>query len=73
MNIKEYAVIIEGSGNNYSAYCPDVDGCIAAADTLEECKRLFQESLELHFEGMREDGLPIPEPTTYVGLVAIAA
>ena len=69
----KYAIVIEKApGSNYSAYVPDLPGCVAAADTLEEIKRLMQEGIEFHLEGMREDGTPIPEPTTQVDVVDAA-
>ena len=70
----KYAIIIEKvPGSNYSAYVPDLPGCVATADTLEEIKRLMQEGIEIHLEGMREDGIPIPEPTTQVAYADVAA
>ena len=60
----EYAVIIEASERNYSAYVPDLPGCIATGKTVEEVKRLIRKGMAFHLEGLREDGLPIPEPTT---------
>ena len=71
--MKDYAVIYAWTGRNYSAHSPDVPGCIATGKTLEEVEHRFQEALVFHLEGLREDGLPIPEPTTHVGHVAIAA
>lgn len=62
----QYAVVIEQGPENYSAYSPDVPGCVAAATTLEEVTRLMQEALAFHLEGLREEGLPVPEPTTRV-------
>ncbi len=59
-----YLIIIEKSENGYSAYCPDVPGCIAAGDTIEETRKLFLEALEFHFKGLQEDGLPIPAPSS---------
>ena len=59
----QYAMIIEKGENNYSAYFPDLPGCIATGKTLEEVKIRMQEALELHLRGLREDGLPIPEPS----------
>ena len=62
-----YAIVIEKApGSNYSAYVPDLPGCVAAAETLEDLKRLMEEGIRLHIAGMREDGIPIPEPTTRV-------
>jgi len=60
----KYAVIIEVGERNYSAYVPDLLGCIATGKTVEEVKRLIREGMAFHLEGLREDGLPIPEPTT---------
>jgi predicted RNase H-like HicB family nuclease len=71
--MKEYAVIYAWAGKNWSAHSPDVPGVIATAKTREEIERKFKSALEFHFEGLREDGLPIPEPKTQVGTVKIAA
>jgi predicted RNase H-like HicB family nuclease len=60
----KYAVVIEKTQNNYGAYVPDLPGCVAVGDTVEEVERLIREAIELHIEGLREDKLPIPEPTT---------
>ena len=59
----QYAMIIEKGERNYSAYFPDLAGCIATGKTLDEVKQRMREALELHLRGMREDGLPIPEPS----------
>lgn len=59
----QYAMIIEKGASNYSAYFPDLPGCIATGKTLDEVKDRMREALELHLRGMREDGLPIPEPS----------
>jgi predicted RNase H-like HicB family nuclease len=56
-------MIIEKGERNYSAYFPDLPGCIATGATLDELKRRMQDALEMHIRGMREDGLPIPEPS----------
>ena len=70
----QYAIVIEKApGSNYSAYVPDLPGCVATADTLDEIKRLMQEGIAFHLEGMREDGLPIPEPSTQVAVIEVAA
>ena len=69
----KYAVVIEKvPGSNYSAYVPDLPGCVATAATVPEITRLMQEGIEFHLEGMREDGLPIPEPTTEVAYADVA-
>jgi predicted RNase H-like HicB family nuclease len=71
--MKEYVAIYEWTGRNYSAYVPDLPGCIAAADTLEETERLMKEAIELYVEALREANQAIPEPTTRARPVAIAA
>jgi predicted RNase H-like HicB family nuclease len=71
----QYAIVIEKplGSSNYSAYVPDLPGCAAAAETLDEIKELMREAIEVHIEGMREDGLPIPAPSTEVATVDVAA
>ena len=59
-----YAVVIEKGERNYSAYVPDLPGCVAVGDTLEEARAEFREAIEFHLEGMREDGVPIPKPSS---------
>ena len=54
--MKEYAVIYEWAGENYSAYMPDLPGCIACGDTLEETEELMKEAIELYIETLRDDG-----------------
>ncbi|WP_449417671.1 type II toxin-antitoxin system HicB family antitoxin [Phormidium nigroviride] len=59
-----YAIIIEKTPNNYSAYPPDLPGCAATGANLAEVQQQIQEAIEFHLEGLRENGLPIPEATT---------
>jgi predicted RNase H-like HicB family nuclease len=64
-----YAVVIEMAGGNYSVYVPDLPGCIATGATVEETEQTIREAVLFHIEGMREEGLAIPEPRatlTYV-------
>jgi predicted RNase H-like HicB family nuclease len=61
--MSKYAVIFEKSENGYGAYAPDLPGCIAVGDTIEETKSLMKRAIELHLASMREDGDPIPEPS----------
>jgi len=64
-----YLIIIEQAEGNYSAYSPDVDGCVATGKTPEEARKMYLEALEMHIEGLKEDGLEIPKPnskTTYI-------
>jgi predicted RNase H-like HicB family nuclease len=68
-----YAIVIEKGKGNYGAYVPDLPGCVATGDTIEETERSIQEAIEFHLEGMRADGLPIPEPSSRVDYVEVAA
>ena len=55
-----YAIVIENAGSNYSAYVPDLPGCVATGATIEETERSVREAIEFQLEGMRKDGTPIP-------------
>lgn len=66
-----YAVVIEKAEGNYSAYVPDLPGCVATGVTLEETERQIRSAIEFHLEGMREEGLTIPEPTTVIQSVEV--
>ena len=68
-----YAVIYEKTDTGYSAYVPDLPGCIAAGDTLEQTSQLMLEAIEFHLAGMREDGDAIPEPTTVAAMVPVGS
>jgi predicted RNase H-like HicB family nuclease len=68
-----YAIVIEHAGNNLSAWVPDLPGCVAAGDTVEEVQSLIREAIEMHLAGMREVGDPIPPPTVQVNYVDVAA
>ena len=63
---RNYAVVFERGANNYSAYCPDVLGCVAAADDWEEIQAMIREALEFHIETMAADGDPLPQVTMSV-------
>ena len=67
-----YAIVIEKGATSYGASVPDLPGCVAVGETLEETKELIQEAIALHLEGLRAEGLPIPEPTTLCEYVEIA-
>jgi len=67
----KYAVVIEKAPNNYAAYVPDLHGCVAVGDTIEEVQQLTREAIVFHIEGMSEDGEPVPPPQTHVQLVDI--
>jgi predicted RNase H-like HicB family nuclease len=67
-----YAIVIEKAENNYAAYIPDLPGCVATGKTIEETEQQIREAIELHLRGMREDGLPIPVPTSRVDYIEAA-
>ena len=68
-----YAVVIEKGEGNLSAYVPDLPGCVATGGTIEEIEREIQEAIEFHIEGLRADGLPVPEPSSRVEYVEVTA
>jgi predicted RNase H-like HicB family nuclease len=70
-----YLIVIEGDGHshNYSAYSPDVPGCVATGKTREECEREMHEALEFHLEGLKQDNQPVPEPSTTSSYVEVQA
>jgi len=68
-----YAIEIENAGTNYSAYVPDLPGCVATGATPEETEHGIREAIEFHIEGLREDGLPVPLPFSTLRYVDIAA
>jgi predicted RNase H-like HicB family nuclease len=69
--MKKYAIVIEQGDNNLSAYVPDLPGCITTGRTLDEIQHNIREAIELHLCGLREEGLPIPEPHTAVSYVEL--
>ena len=68
-----YAIVIENAGTNYSAYVPDLPGCVATGATPAEVEGHIREAIEFHLQGLREDGAPIPPPSSTVEYVDIAA
>lgn len=68
-----YAVVIEAAGNNFSAYVPDLPGCVATGSTLEETGAQIREAIGFHLEGLRADKLPIPPALSRVDYVDVAA
>ncbi len=70
--MSEYTVIIESGPNNFSVWVPDLPGCVSTGDTAEEAEANIREAIELHLEGMREDGDPIPQPSSRAALVKVA-
>lgn len=68
----KYAIVIERAGKNYSAYVPDLPGCVATGETREEVESQIREAVQFHLEGMREDGEAIPEPSSQVEYIDVA-
>jgi len=66
-----YAVVVEKAAHNYSAYVPDLPGCVAAVETEEEVLKLIREAIDLHLESLREEGDPVPEPTSHAAYVEV--
>lgn len=69
--MSEYLVVIENSEGSYSAYSPDLPGCVAAGETIEEVRSLMREAIQMHIESLREHGEPVPLPTSSADYVAI--
>ena len=68
-----YAIVIEKAENNYSAYVPDLPGCVSTGETVEETEKSIREAIAFHLDGMREDGTPIPPASSRVEYVEVAA
>lgn len=67
--MKKYLVVFEKANRNYSAYSPDLPGCIATGTTRKEVERNIKEAMSFHLEGLKEDGLSLPEPSSFVEYV----
>lgn len=65
----KYAVAFEKAADNYAAYVPDLPGCVATGSTREEVEREIREAMAFHLDGLRQERLPIPEPSAWTGLV----
>ncbi len=67
-----YLIVIEKAARSFSAYSPDLPGCVATGKTREIVERRMKEAMKLHIDGLKEDGLPIPEPLSQAGYVSVA-
>jgi len=67
-----YAIVIEKADGNYSAYVPDLPGCVATGATVAEVESQIREAITFHLDGMREDGVPVPPPSSQVEYVDVA-
>jgi predicted RNase H-like HicB family nuclease len=70
--VSRYLIVIEDAGANYSAYSPDLPGCATTGATVEETKRSMEGAMEFHLEGLREEGLPIPPPSSIAEYVEVS-
>lgn len=68
-----YAIVIEKADSNYSAYVPDLPGCVATGATVEELESEIREAIAFHLEGLRDDGLPVPAASSQVEYIDVAA
>ncbi len=68
-----FAIVIEQAENNFSAYAPDLPGCVATGSTVEEVEARMREAIEFHLDGLREDGFPVPRPSSRVEYIEVAA
>lgn len=69
--MRRFLIVIEKAGNNFSAYSPDLPGCVATGGTREEAERNMHEAVEFHVRGMKEDNLPIPESSSFAEYIAV--
>ncbi len=69
----KYLMVIEPTGTGFSAYSPDLPGCVSTGATREEVEQNMQEAIELHLEGLREEGYPVPEPSSSSAYVEVTA
>jgi predicted RNase H-like HicB family nuclease len=69
----KYLMVIENTETGFSAYTPDLPGCVSTGATREEVEQNMQEAIELHLEGLREEGYPVPEPSTSSAYVEVTA
>lgn len=70
--MRKYLIVVEKTSTGFSAYSPDLEGCVSTGRTLEETEKNMREAIELHLEGMRLEGLPVPEPHTYSSYVQVS-
>jgi len=67
-----FLIVVEEAGQNYSAYSPDLPGCVATGSSRDEAERNMYEAIQLHIEGLREDGLPIPTSTSIAEYLVVS-
>jgi predicted RNase H-like HicB family nuclease len=73
MNTHRFLIVIEKAGGNFSAYSPDLPGCVATGATREETEQNMYEAIQMHLDGLREDGLPIPASESHAEYILVNA
>lgn len=73
MNTNRFLIVVEDAGANFSAYSPDLPGCVATGGSREEAEKNMYEAIQLHIEGLKEDGLPIPASSAVAEYVVLEA
>ena len=71
--MRRYAIVVEMAGAGFGAYVPDLPGCVATGASRQEVELLIREAIEMHLEGMTQDGIPIPEPSSQVEYIEVNA
>jgi predicted RNase H-like HicB family nuclease len=71
--MRRFLIVVEKAGSNFSAYSPDLPGCVATGVTPEDTKARMQTAIDMHVQGLREDHLPIPEPSAIAEYVEVAS
>jgi len=71
MNTYRFLIVVEEAGKSFSAYSPDLAGCVATGATREEAEKNMYEAIQMHIQGLKEDGLPIPSSTAIAEYVVV--
>ena len=69
--MKKYLIVLERTRTGFSAYSPDLPGCVSTGRTRKQCEKNMQEAIEFHIDGLREEGEPVPEPSTSAAFVKV--
>jgi predicted RNase H-like HicB family nuclease len=69
--MRRFLIVLERANHNFSAYSPDLPGCVATGATIEEARARMHEAIQLHIQGLREDNLPVPEPSATAAYVEV--
>ena len=69
---RQYLIILEKDANSYGAYVPDLPGCVAIGETMDEVRGLIAEAIQFHIEGLREDGSVVPLPSSTAAFIDVA-